>query len=303
MAWKRLYNITVQIDMKTCWHFHFEATDFRFNKKILYKVSSSIPKQFDSSLPNCAKIFHVEIVPDDSDKKNHTREIGEFKLTFDGTPEQTKNFACWVAHELTRRISFEQRGYMVIMGGLVGWEQLPENEEERELIGNTPFGLEMLLEEVAESPYFNPASINRYTSSKEYARLMEQFNEANQSRTLVDKFLGYFRIVEFLYYNYGGKKKLEQALLAAEPLRQHVMRFTKQNKSGEPITEDQCSEIIKELYMTRHRCAHLREKFGITSFDKEIETVVQPQLPIIEAAAHCGIKERYTSKTTDEHAD
>lgn len=283
--------------VKTRWEFHFAATGFKFARQIAYRVTATDLERDGCPAPSFARSFGAALHPDEKPIDERYDQTGKLNLIFDSSPEESKEFAYWAAYELAGRISFEH-GNMDILGGLVTWERIPETEHEREEIGNTPFGADLTLEEVMEPPAFDPARVRAFRTDPEMTRLQALFNESKRSRTPVDQYLGFFRVLEYLYAGAGGHKKLDRALVNSPALVANLRNVAIRSDGGGRLSDAECSALVRELVRMRHRCAHLKRDFGIVPIDNAVESQLMPLLPIAADLAKLAIDDAFGNEPT-----
>lgn len=271
--------------MKTKWQFFFETNDFVFREK--HDFCGSIPKGAVSSTPAASeeKIdFELSIVPDYSHP-----HAGSIYVTIPYNYEEGKELVKHVAYVFAQRISFEF-GEMKLNTALILCERIPETPEEKELIGDAPYAAEMHLKEVVGSPTFDAKRLCEQSSVSLDSRLLEQHNSARMNPNSIEKFLGFFKIIETLFGPQNKDISLEDALLANATLYDV---FTKVVRHDAPeLYREEYKKLIPRIVGARHRCAHMRLKkdFGYWISDPRVKDEVEPYLGVLEALAYHAIR-------------
>ncbi|MBW2309116.1 MAG: hypothetical protein JRG73_19510 [Deltaproteobacteria bacterium] len=76
-----------------------------------------------------------------------------------------------------------------------------------------PLAAELHFQEVIPLPPFDAERLTDQSGVKMDTRLVAQHNSAKKTSNLIDKFLGFFKIVETLLVPHNKKSSLEDALL------------------------------------------------------------------------------------------
>lgn len=276
--------------MKTKWQFFFETTDFVFEKE--HKFRGSIPKGAVTNAGISADEeieFEMMLVPDKEQKHPTAEQTGIMYVTIPFKYEEGKEIVKGIAYLLSERISFDF-GKMKINTAMIICERIPETPEEAELIGDTPFAVEMSLEEVVAPPTFDSKKLSDQTSIKMDTRLIAQHNSAKDSKNPIEKFLGFFKIIETLYGPSSGKVTLKDALLQNDSLFQlfkNVFKFESQEQY-----ENEYGTFVEKIVKGRHRCAHMKLKkdFGYWTSDPRVKGEIEPYIGALEALAYYSIR-------------
>lgn len=276
--------------MKTKWQFFFETTDFVFDKE--YKFRGSIPKDAVTSTgkPTDEKIdFEMSIVPDEEQKHPTAEQTGIMYITIPFTYEEGREVVKGIAYLLSERISFDF-GKMKINTGMILCERLPETPEEVEQVGDAPFAAEMNLEEVVSPPTFDAKKLSDQSAVNMDTRLVAQHNAAREHKNPIERFLGFFKIIETLYGPHSDKIKLKEALLNNGDLFV-LFRKTFKFETQEDYKREY-TRFIEKIVKGRHRCAHMRLKkdFGYWSNDPRVKTEIEPFIGALEALTYYAIR-------------
>lgn len=272
--------------MKVRWQFYFEYEDLRFEKTYTYGVPVSKEQAEKFGLPAQEFEAIVTIGPDE-EKHGHVRQLGKIYITLPGDNKQTKDLAYSLATSLAEHITFTQ-ARIKLEGSFISNELLPETPEEEASVGENRFSWTMRIKEVPERVPFDSASLQRLTNNP----LITQFNEANNAKSPVDRFIGLFKILEDLY----GSHPIRPALKRAAELNQIALQYLQIEKNGatRQISQTEFEKLIDDLVKTRHECAHLDSStgFGITYGDARVQSHVEPLLVPLEILAYEAIQRR-----------
>ncbi|MBW2148856.1 MAG: hypothetical protein JRI22_17740, partial [Deltaproteobacteria bacterium] len=191
----------------------FETKDFVFKKE--HKFRCSIPKNavLGTSTKSEEQIeFEISIVPDEERKRPAAEQTVIVYITIPYNFEEGKQLIEGIAYLVSQRISFDF-GEMKLNTGILMCERLPETPEEKELVGDKPFAAELHFQEVIPLPPFDAERLTDQSGVKMDTRLVAQHNSAKKTSNLIDKFLGFFKIVETLLVPHNKKSSLEDDLL------------------------------------------------------------------------------------------
>lgn len=276
--------------MKTKWKFFFETVDFIFEKETIFKGNFDKNSVSQGLAENEEKFeFELSIVPDVEKKFPSATQTGTMFITIPYNYEEGKDFIKFLAHLISQRISFDF-GQMKIHTGMIMCERLPETPEEKELIGDAPFAVEMHLQEVVPSEKFDSHLFINQSAKSMDCRLIEQHNIARHNINLVEKYLGFFKIIESLFGPQNKKISLEDALLSSADLYNIFKEVFVYDSPT--IYEGEYKKFIKRLVSGRHRCAHMKLKkdFGYWYSDPRIKDEIQPYLQPLEMITYFAIQ-------------
>ncbi len=274
--------------MKVRWQFFFEYEDLKFEKKYTYGVTVSKEDAEKFGLPS--KEFEASVtIEADEEKHNSIRQLGKINIYLPGDNEKTKNLAYTLASGLAQQITFTQ-GRIKIDGSLVSNELIPETPEEEKELGENRFSWTMHFTEVPDKLPFDSSSLQNVTSNP----LIRQFNDANDAKSPIDRFIGLFKILEDLY----DGQPLKATFKSSNELNRLALQHIKMEELGtvRPISQAEFEKLVDDLVDTRHQCAHLRSStgFGITYGDARVQCVVEPLLIPLEMLAYEAVKENLT---------
>ncbi len=275
--------------MKTKWRFHFETRELIFEKDVKYKgklkfkgdtTNLNIPMLQDGEFKYL--LIDINIIPDAKSINPKADQTGSLFLTLPLSYDEAKPLAHELAYSIAHRITFFESGEFNIHGGLVICERIPETPEEEKEIGDKPYAAEMHLEEVIEPPKFDSAIFAKKLYNSADIDLIAQHNTAKYSKHTIDKFLGFFKILESQCLSNQQKKTLEDCLKNNERLFM-IFYSTFKFESLEHAKES-FIKFIKSIVNARHRCAHLKENktFGYVPFDPRIKDEVIPFIYALE---------------------
>lgn len=276
--------------MKTKWQFFFETKDFFFEKE--HKFRGSMPKAAisNSSTENEEKVeFEMSIVPDKERKRPTAEQTGTMYITIPYNYEEGKDVVKGLAYLLSQKISFDF-GKMKLHTGMIACERLPETPEEKELVGDAPFAVEMRMVEVVTPPKFDAQQLIDQSAITMDTRLVSQYNSAKETQNPIEKFLGFFKIIETLFIPHNKRVKLQDALLLN---RDFYDLFTKvlHYDSSEQY-EEEYKKFVTQIVNGRHRCAHMKLKkdFGYWATDPRVKDEIEQHLQVLEVLTYYAIR-------------
>lgn len=200
--------------MKTEWEFKYNAYGFTFTKE--HKFNGEITEL------NCFKplegypqtiYFDFRIIPENKTNHDHTKESGSIFITIPFTQEKAKPIINHLLIELNERINY-QFGKFEIIGSIILGTHIPETPEEIELIGENKHFAELSFKKYIKEPEFEPDKFIELMSSPYDVDIINLFNTSKQANHPIDKFLGYFKILENRYTD--NTKSAKNSLLNDE---------------------------------------------------------------------------------------
>lgn len=274
--------------MKTEWWFRFETKGLFFEKEHKYMGATNDAVSIEGFDTPQKISFDFRIVPD-TDKENKPPDVDQSGTLYITLPlpydEKAKSIAFTLAHMIAEKISFDS-GEVRILGGAFFGKRLAETPEEEKEIGDAAYFAEMHIIEVATPPAFDSKSFADKSNARLDMGLVSQHNASKRSQNPVDKFLGFFKILESQYTSTQKKQNLKECLANNEDLFKVFMGTFK----FESIEQARNSyvEFIEAIVHARHRCAHLKanKDFGYVPVDPRIEEEVKPFLGPIEALTY-----------------
>jgi hypothetical protein len=276
--------------MKTKWQFLFETKDFLFEKE--YRFRGSMPKGEVSGRSTEREEdieFELIIVPDKERKHPSAEQTGIMYITIPYNYEGGKEVIKGLASLLSQRIWFDF-GELKLSTGMIMCERLPETPEEKELVGDAPFAAEVHLEEVVPPPTFDAKLLTDQSAVTMDTRLVAQHNSARKTTNPIEKFLGFFKIIETLFVPHDKKVALQDALLSNEDF---YNLFTKVIRYDSPQQyEKEYKRFILRIVSGRHRCAHmkLKKNFGYWASDPRVKDEIDPHLRALEVLTYYAIR-------------
>lgn len=242
--------------------------------------------------------FEMEIVPDLEAKKAGGKEDeqeGELLIYLQGDPTDNKETAHIIAGHAGEQISFFH-GQLNLVGGFVSAERIPETEEERQLVGEKKFLVEMQIQEVRPPKLFDPATFGSTNLSDEARAALRQFNAARASKNPIDRFLGYFKTLEQLGSTTSSSRKAVNLIGDSEELYSAAQKVLMSNGPGGKIelTRENFRSLAIDLLKMRDQCAHLQTRHGtgVLPGDSRAQKELEPLLHIIQDVAFEAIKAR-----------
>lgn len=287
--------------MKTEFQFEFvsgraiikEAVSIRFGASGVIGINrgEEILSEPVSNLP-----IEVRLVPEESEKHGHTD--GRLLITIPGGFEEHRAFASSLAGDIAEHLAFFYEGFH-ILGGFVMARFVPETDGEAARIGDKPYTGEIRLVEVDSPLPFDREDLRLFPYSLEISRTIRQFNSACSAKSIVDRFLGMFKVLETLFVD--RKQNVRKALRNSSELISVLRGSHRTSLNGERFrepTDVETVEFIDTVVATRHACAHLQERnaFGFAPHDSEVYKEVEPLYEIIRGAARGAIDRRLRAK-------
>jgi hypothetical protein len=261
--------------MKTEWRFTYQAKDFFFQKEFKY-LGQTGELQLDTDAPPQKLSFEIRIDPDNPYKRPGIEQTGSFYLTLPLPYEKAKPHASALAQVIAERISFES-GHFRLVGGVISCKRIPETPEEEREVGDKPYAVEMRIIEVPETPQFHSKAFTEKSNLNMDIGLVSQHNSARMAKNPIDKFLGFFKIIEAQFAS-RCKEPIHECLSKnADLLGIYKSTFNF-------ATEDQALtsflEFVSAIVKARHQCAHLKsdKKFGYVPIDPRLKVEVEPFL-------------------------
>lgn len=276
--------------MRTRWEFMFEHEDLNFEKPshFVAKLSKDEAKQFAMIAPS-GLTAQVKI---ESEVLEHEKikQRGKIHITIPGLGEETKNLAYHLAGSISHQITFAL-GRIDIIGSFISYELIPETDTEAAEIGENRYSIFMNLVEVPPRIPFDGSVLK----GARIHPLLIQFNNADKALSAIDRFIGFFKILENLY-GPRSREGLAKAFKNSNELRLLALEnlVMMQNGQTRPIKEGESENLFDELVSTRHQCAHLsgQQNFGITYGDPKVEEVVEPLLIPLRILASAAVEKR-----------
>ena len=266
--------------MKTEWRFHYETKDFFFEKEHKYMGQTGDLKLDDAIHPQRLS-FEIRIVPDNPYKKSGVDQTGSFYLTLPLPYEKAKPHAAALAKMIAERISFES-GEFRLLGGMIVCKRIPENPEEEKEVGDKSYAVEMhLVEVVGAAPFDSKGFIEKSNLIMDIG-LVSQHNAAKKATNPIDKFLGFFKIIEKQFTSGCKKQSLRECL------SNNIKLFNIYKCTFKFDTDEQARQFflifVNSIVNTRHECAHLKadKNFGYVPIDHRIKKEVEPFLIQLE---------------------
>jgi hypothetical protein len=273
--------------MRTRFEIPFVCEDVRFSMPVHAKVTLH-DRRPESGPPIDAP---VEIEPNWGSQPKS--QDGVLRITLPGEPKGRAETAKWILALLEQHIAFFYAAFR--LNGMLSGKRIPETDEEREQIGDRPYWVDVInLVEVGEPEVFDKECLRSFPPSEDTMRSLTQFVAAGRARSKIDQFLGYFKVIEVLYYSYSGERgKRASDYLQSEELVD-VIRSTlrKRDKDGtqRALTDEEVEKLVTNLVDIRDRCAHLQQTgYGFAPYDEGVSQRVEPNTKIVQELAREAI--------------
>ena len=98
-------------------------------------------------------------------------------------------------------------GDFKIIRGLDLYTRIPENDEQKAILENTPHGCVMRVVEVSQPVNLKVDLLNKADKFYPALKLISHFNAGERSESIITKYLNYFKIIEDRFYSGRGKLK------------------------------------------------------------------------------------------------
>lgn len=275
--------------MKTEWKYEFETEHLIFCRDHIFNGTATPHDAGKRLFDKHDRIqFELKLTPNHTNDKNRNKaQRGHMYLTIPLTYEDGKEVASHLAYVLAERITFDF-GAFRLLNSIVECRRIPETPEEKAVVGDNIYAFSLRLVEVKEHPVFDSREFSEKSNERLDIRLVSQYNAAKEATNSIDKFLGYFKIIESMFGRSG--KSLKQSFDNSDELFNlyvQLLHFETPEKARIAY-----SGFIEATVKTRHRCAHLRSdnKFGYTPADSGIREEVEPLLYPLERLAYLSIK-------------
>lgn len=275
--------------MRTRWHFIFETKELAIGRSRTFR--GTVPRAVaarcgyaEQEIP-----FAVQIVPDNEPRMPAATSTGMAFLELPGTESDSENLAIALVTRVATQISFDQRAEFRVHLSLRMGERLPENCDEAATIAKQPYFAHFSLVEVSPSPSFDGGTLTAIQTNPFISQAIRQHNAARMASTAVDRYLGYFKVLEHIYCR-DSKDKVAVKLRASNQF--HSIAQGARELGLVPSDLPDCEAIIRSLLSARDQCAHLRGAAGqgILPDDPVKLRELDRILPLAEWLSHEAIK-------------
>lgn len=275
--------------MKTEWQFFFATKDLLFSKDHRFKGKTTITN-LDNNRAGIPQELDLEvhIVPDKKSKDPAADSTDSIFITLPLPYEKAKLIIFTIVHHIADKITFES-GEFNIRGGLILGKHIPEAPQEKKEIGEKLYFGEAQFEEVVGPPVFDSTNFTEKSKKQLDIRLISQHNAAKRANTPIDKFLGFFKILESLLSPIKKGRPMKVYLKGNETLFNIFKNiFIYESEEQAQISY---SNFVDSIVCTRHKCAHLKanKKFGYVPADPDVQEAVAPYLGALERLTYEAI--------------
>jgi hypothetical protein len=210
-------------------------------------------------------------------------------ITLPATPEETEPLADVIVVRVAEWIGFPH-ARLKVFGGLIVATRIPENADEAREVGDGLCFVKLQMQEVPIHPKFDPKQHTQGTSSGQHILLLQQFNSAKQLESVVEQYLGLFKVLEKAYAR-GRGGNLLRALQGSEDLWELAQSTLIKYDSGMPAGDrNWFNSLLATLIRICDNCAHLRGRTGYTPGDPRIRSEVEPRLVLVAALAQACVE-------------
>lgn len=251
-----------------------------------------MPRKAVSNAPNdCEENidFEMSIEPDKEPTNKNSKQTGSIYITIPYNFDTGKELINAFAFLLTQKISFDF-GEMKVHTGMIMCEHLPETPEEKEQLGDRPYSAIVNLVEVVDPPKFDPKIFAERSNRAMDLKLVAQYNESRRSQNQIEKFLGFFKILESQFPPQNKKQTLQQSLETNDRLFKIYSKTFEFD--SEQHAENAFKEFVKAIVHVRHRCAHLKtyKNYGYLPADPKTKQEIEPLLTRLEILTYETIR-------------
>ena len=228
------------------------------------------------------------IVPDKEARKTAAHSTGKIFISVPGGQDaETQHLVHAILIQIQEKLEFPD-ATLRIDGGFVFGKLLPETDEERAEVGDkTNFARLQLVEVPRHLPELGAQQLT-IGSSPIFLVLLSQFNQARRGTNAVDRYLGFFKVLEKAYAA-GRGGNLLRALQESKQLLEIASNvLPKENVNGSD--SETWNELLKTLVRVRDNCAHLRGKTGYLPHDTRIPSEVEPFTNLVAVLAKATVE-------------
>ena len=283
--------------MKTRWDFIFEAKGILFRRP--HKYRGVLPPELASRLgrPEAPIEFQAQLTVHASPYNPTLDHTGTLAILLSGTYEDMDTVAKFVASRLAQQISFARRCTFKVTAALITGERIAETPEEAEAIKEAPFFAEAHLVEADVTPTFEGSELAKLPAMDAATeRAMRQFNSATAVSDPISRFIGLFKILEWLFVATGGSAA--SALMSSGELFDAgyaSLKVHEGNVSRTP-TRDDFNDLIRLLVEVRDQCSHLKKGLGVVAGEAEVRDRINPLLKPLEDLVHAVLRRRTATR-------
>jgi hypothetical protein len=295
--WRNFPKREIFVKSRFSYAFTSKSISFDGTQRLRVKIKGSLTPRTNTADVPAKQIdmdVRIEIVPSKEGDEDRFPD-GELYITLPGDPDDSVFMARTLSHGLAEHLSFFYEDFK-IAGGMESAERIPEDDEEAKIIGEDKYWARVQIEEVPPPIPFDRRILSLFPYSREFQRIIEQYNSAKKSKNPIDHFLGMFKVMESQFHI--GKKKARDALLNNKDFCQFVLKnIRRKRETGgrTAIRDHELRNFVNILINIRDRCAHLKEQndFGYAPYDAEVFEEVKPHSNLIEYLATELLMEKY----------
>lgn len=272
--------------MKTEWQFFFKTKDFKFDKEYKFRVSvEGLTSENKDNIDTEELVFDLRITPDDKPNHPNAEQTGKLFITLPLPYEKAKAIIRQLTYILEQKISFEY-GDFKIQGGLKICKNIPETTEEEKEVGEKPYIAQVNLITVVPPINFDSQEFVEKLKNKSDLRFVAQYNYAKNLPNPIEKFLGFFKIIESHFPPVYKKQPLREVLGNNSAFYDIYIKTFKFD--NEVQAKESYKDFIRSIIHARHRCAHLKvdEDFGYLPNDPKIKEEIEPLLLPLEVLTY-----------------
>lgn len=268
--------------MKSKWQYKFRTYDFVLEKKIELKLLLEFQKpyppknEFPRQIP-----FDLCLKPDFKSKMTDESQNGWIYITIPYPLEKSQKIIHSILFQIYNKMNFEYGKFEILTGFYLG-EHLPETKSEKDQIGENKYFGGITIEEVPNVPHLNTKKIEKTFNQNIDIGLASQFNHAKQANHIIEKFIGFFKILEDRYSTNNPNESAKIQLKNDELYEIYKTIVIQYNSRSD------FELYIDSIVDARHKCSHLKRKnkFGYLPSDKKLQTEVKPLISTLEKIAY-----------------
>ncbi|WP_200255351.1 hypothetical protein [Thiococcus pfennigii] len=249
--------------MKLEWQYSFTSKSLKFDKVVKYSID------LRKGSPESSDVIQgiIEIRPA-VNKDNSSTTSGTIAVSIPFDIEKGTPIAHRIAYDFGQRMAFEY-GDFQISWALLFCERIPENEQEKEEIGDLTYHiLQISLQTVPEKQQFNPGELDSPELPNYNQVLLRLFNDSELKADIIDKYLTRFKILETEFIDNNSRVPAKKQLKSSATLR-NVFYSAATSKS---CNQSAFEGLIDRFVDARGKCAHLkRYKYGYLPGDQRLK--------------------------------
>ncbi|GJL93573.1 hypothetical protein [Hyphococcus sp.] len=274
--------------MRTEWHFYYELQDYAFARERKFRGGPGVTDEGVVQIPE----FTLRIIPDPKPVFEGPSETGQLHIEMPGDSAETKQKAIFVAVSVSQKIEFDH-GSMKVHSAFITGKHIPETDQEKQQVKDSPYFAEARLIEVRPPETLPNNAIGALVANPKTSRLISTFNAARAARSPIDRFTGYFKVIEDIYSK-SKSGSILNALKASQELFEIAYGTLRVMRGDQKVqvTRQEFNGILRDIVKARDNCSHLRTDIGLglAPNDTRVRVEVEPLVPVLEDLARGAIR-------------